>query len=196
MEASRGVDRAAEEFQGVFAGLRAARLRREVIVEEVPAPARLAPYSAALSAEVVVGGQELASGRLVLLHNPAAPEAWCGTYRLVTFVRAELEPEMMSDPLLPSVGWTWLTDALGSRDARHVATSGTVTRAASESFGTLADRPATTEIEVRASWTPTDADLRAHLEAWVDLLCTAAGLPPLPPGVVAISQRRGTQTAR
>ncbi|MGH3326703.1 MAG: DUF3000 domain-containing protein [Streptomycetales bacterium] len=193
MEASRGVDRAAEEFQGVFAGLHAARLRREVIVEEVPAPARLAPYSAALSAEVVVGGQELASGRLVLLHNPAAPDAWRGTFRLVTFVRAELEPEMMSDPLLPSVGWTWLADALGSRDARHVAASGTVTRAASESFGTLSDRPATTEIEVRASWTPTDADLCPHLEAWVELLCTAAGLPPLPPGVVAIPQRRATQ---
>ena len=44
---------------------------------------------------------ELGTGRLVLLHDPAGHEAWQGTFRVVTYVRAELEPEMAADPLLP-----------------------------------------------------------------------------------------------
>ena len=31
-----------------------------------------------------------------------------------------------------------------------------------------------------------DHAITAHVEAWGDLLCTAAGLPPVPPGVVAM----------
>ena len=69
------------------------------------------------------------------------------------------------------------------------AASGTVTRVASESFGSMSDRPATAEIEIRASWTPTEDALGEHLLAWGDLLCTAAGLPPLPAGVVPLSRR-------
>jgi hypothetical protein len=70
------------------------------------------------------------------------------------------------------------------------AASGTVTRVASESFGSMSDRPATAEIEIRASWTPLRHDeLGDHLVAWGDLLCTAAGLPPLPAGVVPLTRR-------
>ena len=52
----------------------------------------------------------------------------------------------------------------------------------------------TAQIEIRASWTPVEEeglDLGPHVEAWGELLCTAAGLPPLPPGVTAIPSRRG-----
>ena len=34
------------------------------------------------------------------------------------------------------------------------------------------------QIEIRASWTPRGDDFGAHLEAWGDLLCLLAGLPP------------------
>ena len=60
----------------------------------------------------------------------------------------------------------------------------------SESFAALADRPASVEMEVRASWTPLGPDMADHLEAWADLLCTVAGLPPLPEGVTALPHRR------
>ena len=30
------------------------------------------------------------------------------------------------------------------------------------------------------------ATIGVHLQAWADLLCTIAGLPPLPEGVVAL----------
>jgi hypothetical protein len=59
----------------------------------------------------------------------------------------------------------------------------------------MAEHEPRAEVEVRASWTPllTDGDgLSAHLAAWAELLCTTAGLPPLPAGVVMMPSRRGT----
>ena len=176
------------EFAQALADLRAARLRPEVRLTEVPAPQRIAPYAVALTAEVLGRDEddELASGRFVLLHDPAAPEPWEGVWRAVTFARAELEPELATDPMLGAVGWTWLTGALEGHDAPYTAEAGTVTRVVSESFAGLSDRSATVEMEVRASWTPLTAEVGVHLQGWADLLCTIAGLPPLPEGVTAL----------
>ena len=184
-------DDAPAGFLDVVARLRETTLRPEVLVEEVPAPQRIAPFALALSADVSSDGDELATGRFVLLHDPAAPEAWQGTYRIVTFVRAGLESELGSDPLLGQVGWEWLQEALSGGDAQHTAAGGTVTRVVSETFGALAGPPPTVEIEVRASWTPLD-DIVKHLRAWSNVLCTVAGLPPLPPGVSLMPRRRRT----
>lgn len=181
-------------FRRAVNDLLAAAWRPELVVEEIPAPQRIAPFAAAISADVVVGGSEVGSGRLVLLHDPTGNAAWQGTFRCVTFARADVDPEMVSDPLLARVGWSWLVDALAGHDAQYVAPSGTVTSVASESFGSMAGEPPRAEVEVRASWTPvlTDgAGLAAHLDAWAELLCTTAGLPPLPSGVVVMPSRRG-----
>ena len=140
----------------------------------------------------------------MLLHDPAGHDAWQGTFRLVTLVRAELEPEMAADPLLPEVCWSWLTGALQARGLTYGEPSGTVTRASSHYFGGLAERPAASQIEIRASWTPREGlggvpDTAAHLAAWCDLLCQVAGLPPAGPGdasVVTLPQRRGPQSPR
>ena len=182
----------ATEFNRALIGLREARLRPEVRLTEVPAPQRIAPHAVALSGEVVGAGgdAELASGRFVRLHDPACPEPWEGAWRAVTFARAELEPEVGTDPSLGEVGWAWLVEALESRGLRYCAEAGTVTRVVSERFGGLSEQVPTVEIEVRASWTPLDGDLGAHLLAWSDLLSTIAGLPPLPDGVVALPGAR------
>jgi hypothetical protein len=91
-------------------------------------------------------------------------------------------------------------EALVDHGAAYLAPSGTVTRVVSESFGGMADDDATAEIEIRASWSPASdvtggamagVDIAPHAEAWGDVLCTAAGLPPVPPGVVAMPTRRG-----
>ena len=182
------------EFRRAVAALRDAELRPEVVLEEMSRPRGLAPFSAAFAAEVVdEDDTELGSGRIVLLHNPAGHEAWEGTFRVVTLTRADLEPELATDPLLPEVGWSWLMESLETRGARHRAPSGTVSRSTSQGFGGLTAETQRTEIEVRASWTPVDPDeLEAHLHAWADLLCTCAGLPPAaggpggPEGVVAM----------
>ncbi|HPB72675.1 MAG TPA: DUF3000 family protein, partial [Phycicoccus sp.] len=90
-----------------------------------------------------------------------------------------------SEPLLGQVGWSWLTDALDERGVDYTAEAGTVTRVVSESFGGLSDKDPNVEMEVRASWTPVGS-VGEHLVAWSDLLCTIAGLPPLPDGVIAL----------
>lgn len=188
-------------FRAAVDALRAARLRPQIEIESTPPPKRLAPFAYAMEATVVDGDQDLADGRLVLLHDPAGHDAWRGTFRLVTLVRAELEPEMAADPLLPEVCWSWLTGALQARGLTYGEPSGTVTRAGSHYFGGLSARPAVSQIEIRASWTPREGlggvpDAGAHLASWCDLLAQVAGLPPAAPGdasVVTLPQRRGPQ---
>ncbi len=174
-------------FAQAVRGLRSVRPRPEITLEEVNPPARLAPYAYAVFATVQRDGAEVASGRLILLHDPAGHEAWEGTLRLVTYVTAEIDAEMAADPLLPEVGWSWLTDALDSHHALFKAPAGTVTQTLSTRFGDLAGTPPTADVEIRASWTPVDRGIEAHLHAWCALLSSTAGLPP--PGVTALPRR-------
>lgn len=172
-------------FRRAVASLRATRLRPEVTTTEIGAPQRLAPYSFALAAEVLRDEQEAASGRLVLLHDPDGHDAWEGTLRVVTFVTATLDPDMAGDPMLAGVGWSWLLDALAEHRAGHTAAGGTVTQTTSTRFGDLVGPADTADVELRASWTPLSDDLAPHLQAWSELLCSTAGLPP--PGVALLA---------
>ncbi len=79
-------------FRAAVDALKTARLRPEIEIEPTRPPQRLAPHTYALEAAVVQEGEDLADGRLVLLHDPAGHEAWQGSFRLVTLVRAELDP--------------------------------------------------------------------------------------------------------
>jgi hypothetical protein len=204
------------EFLHALGTLRKAQCRSEVRLAEIPAPARLAPYAVALGAEVMAPGAggttpvhgpaamalaaasgtdddgetELATGRFILLHDPDGSAVWDGEFRIVTYIRAQLEPEMGNDEMLGTVAWTWLVEALENHKAPYRAAGGTATRVLSESFGTLSGRPGSIDIELRASWTPASSDVTAHLEAWSDMVCTFAGLPPLPDGVSALPRRR------
>ncbi|MHA3702726.1 DUF3000 domain-containing protein [Jatrophihabitans sp. YIM 134969] len=179
-------------FSRAVASMGTAVLRPEVRVEPVRPPQRLAPWSHAVAAEVPVGrgGETAATGRLVLLHDPDGHEAWHGTLRLVAFATAELDDAMSIDPMLPEVGWSWLTDALADRDAAFTAAGGTITHTLSSRFGDLAGPATTASIELRASWTALDADLGPHLQAFVDVLAAAAGLPPEGVAVLDAARRR------
>jgi len=179
-----------EAFRVAVEQMQAARLRPEVACEEMPAPQRIAPFASALSADVTLDGAEVGTGRIVLLHDPAGNDAWEGTFRCVAYVRADIEPETVIDPLVAGVGWSWLTEALDAHGAAYAAPSGTVTKVASESFGGMSDEDSTAQLEIRASWTPV-GDVAAHVEAWGELLCTASGLPPVPEGVTSMPSRRG-----
>ncbi|MEZ5193618.1 MAG: DUF3000 domain-containing protein [Nocardioides sp.] len=171
----------------------------------MPAPQRIAPYAAALTADVTVDDTEVGTGRLIVLHDPDGNDAWGGTFRCVAYARADLDLEQATDPLLAEVAWTWLTEALTAHRARYSAASGSVTRVATESFGGMAEDGATAQIEIRASWTPADEagatydvvpDVASHVEAWGELLCTAVGLEPVPDGVATIPSRRGQRGGR
>lgn len=177
-----------EEFRVALRQIAAARLRPEITVEEIPAPQRIAPHAAAMSADVVLAEEEVGSGRLVVLYDPAGNDAWAGTFRCVSYVRADIEPDMVNDSLLLEVGWSWLHEALSAHDADYTAASGTVTCVSSQSFGGLAEEATDAQIEIRASWTPL-GDLSAHVEAWAQMMCQAAGLPPVPEGVAVLAHK-------
>lgn len=179
---------APEEFRDAVAALQSVQPRPEVTVEPIRAPQRLAPWAYALSCETTGPGDVEASGRLVLLHDPDGQEAWNGVFRLVVYVRAGIDRELASDPFLPSVGWSWLTDALDATEAEFTALGGTVTETSSARFGEIAGPARTDDLELRASWTPTTTNLRPHGEAFCQLMASYAGLPPV--GVTMFGQRQ------
>jgi hypothetical protein len=183
-----------DAFVRAVEGLRTASPRPEILLEEMPAPTRLAPYAHAVSGTVLREDEQVATGRLVLLHDPAGNDGWDGEFRLVTYVTADLEPELAADPMLPGVGWSWLVDALEEQDLAYTAIAGTITQTLSTRFGELGGPPSAADLEIRASWTPLAGasgtpDLARHLAAWCSLLASAAGLPP--PGITALPDRPG-----
>ncbi|WP_084103560.1 DUF3000 domain-containing protein [Demequina sp. NBRC 110056] len=175
-------------FVEALQSLGRARTRPDVRLVETPAPSRIAPFAAAIDGEVTAPATE-ASGRFVLLHDPSGQDAWEGEFRIVTLVKAQLEAEVAADDLWSDVAWSWLTDALV--DVPHRARGGTVTRTVSRAYGELAGRAEEVQVEMRASWTPLETDLEAHIGAWTELLASCAGVPPLPEGVSMI--RGGAQ---
>src|SRR5689334_20381315 len=133
---------------------REAQRRRDLLFEDVPAPKRLAPFAIATAATVRRDEADVAWGRLVLLYDPDGQEGWNGLFRLVAYVRADVEPEMAADPLLGEVGWSWLSEALDARVPGYAVPSGTVTRVITEGFGAKQDEVPLTGFELRASWSP------------------------------------------
>ncbi len=102
---------------------------------------------------------------------------------------------MAADPLINEVGWSWLTEALDSRSSGHRKISGTVTTVVTEGFGTKQDEPTSTELRIAGFLVTRMADgisaeLDGHVAAWCDVICMAAGLPPIAPGVAAFRPPR------
>lgn len=189
---------AGSAFAAAVAALEAGRdavaeVRDDLDFEDWPAPKRLAPHAVALALTAYRDGQEVGTGRLILLHDTAGQEGWTGTYRVVAQVHADVEEEMAADPLLGEVGWSWLTDALDLHAPGYGAPSGTVTRVITEGYGAKEDEPLSTGFELRASWCPDDDEIEDEVcgavIAWSDVLAAAAGLPAQPPGTRALGRR-------
>ncbi|TFV85911.1 DUF3000 domain-containing protein [Blastococcus sp. CT_GayMR20] len=187
------------EFRAALAALAAVRARPEIVLEHIPAPQRLAPWAHAVGARVAEpDGEdddvEIASARFIVLFDPEGHEAWNGTTRCVGYLSAATDEELVDDSMFSEVAWSWLTDALTESGAGHHNVGGTVTRTASTRFGDLAGPEHTVDVEMRASWTAEDTALDRHLQAWLDVLGNAAGLPP--PGVRLLgpSDRSGGET--
>lgn len=180
-------------------------IRPELCFEDVPAPRTLAPFATAVGVAVQADGTEVASGRFVLLYDPAGQRGWAGPLRVIVYIRAEVEPEIAEDPMVGQVAWSWLTEALDAGTAGYSEPSGTVTRVITEGFGAKGGEPPSLGFELRASWSPAAGSIPAadeggqpglagHLAAWCVALCAASGLPPLATGVTALrpaGRRRG-----
>ncbi|SDN54453.1 Protein of unknown function [Actinomyces ruminicola] len=169
-----------DRFRTALESLRSTPRPRGLILQEVPASSRLAPYAAALTAETVQteAGTPVASGRFVVLHDPDTQAAWDGDFRLVVMARSRVDQEIGTDPLLGSAAWSWLTDALDHAGAGRRALVGTVTRVLSDTFGGLELTDACAHVEIRSSWTPSTPDLSPHLLAWYELIHLTAGHEP------------------
>jgi hypothetical protein len=185
------------EFAAAVDAVRRSATRSELVVKEIPAPGRLAPYALALSADVTPArhgsDSDLGTGRFILLYDEEEPDEWGGAFRVVCFAQAPLETDIGLDPFLAEVAWAWLVDALDSRKARYTGAAGTATKIISSGFGELARQGDGAQIELRASWTPRDHDLTAHVEGWGELLCMLAGLPPAGEGISLLSARRAAR---
>lgn len=183
-------------FDALVASVGRAVVRGELQVTAIPAPSGLAPYSYAMAAEVNparhADDSDLGTGRLIILYDPESPEGWGGAVRVICYAQAPLETEIGLDPFVADVAWSWLIDALAAHGAEYTAASGTATKVLSTGYGELAAQGSGAQIELRASWTPLDHDLAAHVEGWAELLCMVAGYPPEAEGVAMLSPRRGS----
>ncbi|WP_111720076.1 DUF3000 domain-containing protein [Homoserinimonas sp. OAct 916] len=182
------------EFAAAVASIERATHRAELTVTTIPAPAKLAPHSIALAADITPQthsqDSDLGTGRFILLYDPDEPEAWGGRFRVVCFAQAPLEVEIGIDPFLARVAWSWLVDALDTRNASYTQASGTATSIVSTGFGELAAQGDGAQMELRASWTPLEHDIGPHVQGWGELLCMLAGLPPENDGVSLLNARR------
>lgn len=193
MPTTPSTPRTPPEFAAALETIRHATSRPELVVTEIPAPGQLAPHSVALAADVRPtrhgSDSDLGTGRFILLYDEAEPEAWGGPFRIVCFAQAPLETDIGLDPFLADVAWSWLVDALDARQAKYTAASGTATKIISTGFGELAAQGDGSQIELRASWSPLESDISAHVEGWGELLCMLAGLPPTGEGVSLLTRR-------
>ena len=183
-----------EAFKLAVDSISSVAFREELTVRQIDSPSGVAPYSYALAADVLIAEHEHESqhgtGRFILLYDPAEPESWGGPFRVVAFAQAPLEAEIGLDPFLANVAWSWLTDALTIREADYFNASGTATRILSTGFGELADSGEGAQIELRASWSPASPQMGEQAEAWGELLCMLAGLPPTADAVSLTARRR------
>lgn len=167
--------------------------RNDLVVKDIASPSGLAPEAFALSADVRPPSHGIDSpygtGRFLLLYDSAEPESWGGHWRIISFAQAPIETEIASDPMLIDVAWSWLIDALNQRLANFSHAAGTATKTSSKGFGSLAEDGEGAQIELRASWSP-KGDFASHLEAWAELLCMLAGLPPGSENLALLSQAR------
>ena len=189
-----------EAFETRVQALLDVPIRPEFSIEQAPSPQRLAPHAFTLTADAVTDGSsasvgahvESASGRFVVLHDPDGVDEWEANDRIVIFARCDVEPELLADPLIHEVAWSWVTEALDNHEVAQLG--GTVTVSSGTSFGSMVERPGDGLVEIRASWTPLEYDLTIHLSLWIEILATLAGLPPVPAGVATVGGRRATHT--
>lgn len=178
-------------FSQALDELRNVRYRREFTVDEAPAPSRLAPFAFAQTLDIDYRGQEIGSGRLVILHDPEGRESWLGETRVIAYIDTEVEPEVATDPLLTEVGWDWLAEGIENSGAQVRALGGTVTQVNSRSFGALDERAPEGRIQLRASWTAVDNfDLTGHAVAWANMASACAGLTPDDSSIAAFPNQR------
>lgn len=178
-------------FLSALGSLRDAWIDPSLVIHEVPAPARLAPWAAAIEVETreLAGDQPIARATLVVLCDPEQEEVWGGQIRLVGQARMNVDDDQSTDPLLGEVIWGTLLQSLAEAGSTPLACVGTVTREISQTFGGLELQGSKLNADLRCSWTPATNDLSGDLAGWAEALRSNSGV--LPHGVTRIGNRIG-----
>ncbi|MFM1950503.1 MAG: hypothetical protein RL418_190 [Actinomycetota bacterium] len=168
-----------EPFRGMLAGLGGIETRPEISLTQIPSPKGIAPEAIAIAAEI---DHEIATdhgvSRLVFCRDSSMPEGWNSEFRIIGYAKSPIELDMAKDEYLSSMPWEWLKDSLSTSGAGFAHDAGTTTTVISTGHGSLITQPQHAELEIRASWAPTNFDLKPHLEGWIELLALISGLPP------------------
>ena len=166
------------EFTDALLTLRDATYDSHVKVSEIPSPHGIAPFAAAIRLDCAAlddNSNSGGAGRLVILYDPLEQPGWQGRFRLVTMLHAQVDVDLVTEPLADQVCWSWLTDFLTQSGASFIQSAGSITRSHSASFGELDKRSESAELEIRASWTQLANNLASHGEAISRLLAMMAG---------------------
>jgi hypothetical protein len=174
-------DGVAPEFALALTSLQGLEVRPELEVTEIAAPAGLAAHAIAFNCDVKPSEShtklDLGTGRLVLLWDQEPQESWGSRFRIIIFAKSPLETDIGSEDESTGISWLWLKDALEVLGASYSAEAGTTTRVISSGFGALANQSDHAELEMRASWSPSDTNIGPHILAWQNLICMMSGYP-------------------
>ena len=185
-------DRVPAEFKNAAAGLDSPLLRAELVSEQIHSPEGISKDSLAFATEAPNKASETKNrgvGRLVFIYDKKQSETWGGNMRIIAYGKSpmkESERGVQED----DSHWYWgmLIRALINHGAKFINEAGTVTTIKSKGMGSIAEDTTSTEIEIRASWTPVDGDFGPHFAAWQDLIAGMAGFNP--DGEVVVELRK------
>ncbi|MEN9706644.1 MAG: hypothetical protein RIS31_210 [Actinomycetota bacterium] len=181
------------EFRLAANSISRANIRSEVIIDQIDAPTNLSRHAIAFACDVkAVGGDSSifrGTGRFILLWDAVPQESWTNNYRIILYAKSPLETDIGFDDDSAEIAWAWLMTSLEQHGASVEVAGGTTTRVLSVGHGTLSSQSHHAELELRASWCPSNDDLAGHLEAWIDLICVMSGLSLHGEGVSSIDRR-------
>ena len=181
------------EFRLAANSISRANIRSEVIIDQIDAPTNLSRHAIAFACDVkaVEGDSSIfrGTGRFILLWDDVPQESWTNNYRIILYAKSPLETDIGFDDDSAEIAWAWLMTSLEQHGASVDVAGGTTTRVLSVGHGTLSSQSHHAELELRASWCPSNDDLAGHLEAWIDLICMMSGLSLHGEGVSSIDRR-------
>jgi hypothetical protein len=182
------------DFQMALESLKNLKHRVELVVEEIESPRGLGEHAVSYAAELPNKATESANhgvGRIVFVYDESQSAIWGSNMRIIAYGKSPLAAVDRGVEEEPAP-WYWalLIQSLKQNGAGYTHEAGTVSVLTSQGMGALADDAPTNQIELRASWSPTDNNFLPHFNAWQDLIAALAGFSLEGESVTSISKRK------
>jgi len=168
-------------------------LRSELNTSQIPAPEKIAPWALAFAAQAPNPADTPMNrgvGRIVFLYDPEQFDTWGSNMRVIAYGKSPLESDLGIEEDVAHFWWEELVRALKNHNSKYSHEAGTVTKMTSTGMGSLSNDPSTSEVEIRASWSPQEDELGPHLAAWQDLIAGMAGFGIDGEGVTRLTSKK------